>query len=100
MVIILWIFLLTGMAAALPGIVKIGKNDLLFPCSHSFTGISGGLFDVSGQSAGHGGKQETAFRYAVQRINTNKMLLNKTLLSAQIEKIPPRDSFHTHKRGQ
>ena len=72
---------------------------LEFPCDDSLTDISGGLFDVSGQSAGHG-KQETAFRYAVQRINNNKMLLNKTLLSAQIEKIPPRDSFHTHKRGQ
>ena len=99
MVTILWIFLMTGMAVGLPGIVKIGRKYLVVPCNHSVTDISGGLFDVSGQSDGLG-KQETAFRYAVQRINNNKMLLNKTLLSAQIEKIPPRDSFHTHKRGQ
>ena len=99
MVIIMWIFLLTGMAAGLPGIVKIGRNDRFSSsCNHRFSDILGGLFDVSGQSAGHG-KQETAFRYAVQRINNNKMLLNKNLLSAQIEKIHPRDSFHTHRSG-
>ena len=45
------------------------------------------------------GKQETAFRYAVDRINNNRALLNTSLLSAQIEKIPPRDSFHTYQRG-
>ena len=46
------------------------------------------------------GTQETAFRYAVDRINNNKEILNNSLLSAQIEKIPPRDSFHTYKRGK
>ena len=45
------------------------------------------------------GKQETAFRYAVERINNNKDLLNTSLLSAQMERIPPRDSFHTYQRG-
>ena len=64
----------------------------------SFTKISGGLFDVSDQLTVDG-KQETAFRYAVERISTNKILLNNTRLSAQIEKIPPRDSFHTSKTG-
>ena len=64
----------------------------------SFTKIPGGLFDVADQSTVHG-KQETAFRYAVERINDNKVLLNTTILSAQIEKIPPRNSFHTYKRG-
>ena len=60
--------------------------------------ISGGLFDVTDQST-VGGKQETAFRYAVERINNNKNLLNNSRLSAQIEKIPPRDSFRASKRG-
>jgi hypothetical protein len=99
MVMIIRVFLLAGMATGLPGIVKIGRNDCFSSCNHSFSDILGGLFDVSGQRNGHG-KQETAFRYAVERINNNKTLLNKTILSAQIEKIPPRDSFHTHKRGQ
>ena len=45
------------------------------------------------------GKQETAFRYAVESINNNKDLLNTSLLSAQMEKIPPTDSFHTYQRG-
>ncbi|XP_023348175.1 glutamate receptor ionotropic, kainate 1, partial [Eurytemora carolleeae] len=66
--------------APLPEIIKIG-----------------GLFDVSDEMKGNG-KQETAFRYAVERINHNKDILPKTRLSAQIEKIPPRDSFHASKR--
>ena len=46
------------------------------------------------------GKQETAFRYAVEKINHNQELLKNSRLSAQIEKIPPRDSFHASKRGE
>ena len=60
--------------------------------------VPGGSFNVADQLHVHG-KQETAFRYAVERINNNKVLLNSSILSAQIEKIPPRDSFHTYKRG-
>ena len=37
--------------------------------------ILGGLFDVTDQST-VGGKQETAFRYAVERINNNKKRIN------------------------
>ena len=44
-------------------------------------------------------KQEVAFRYAVERVNANRNILPKSLLSAQIEKIPPQDSFHASKRG-
>jgi ionotropic kainate glutamate receptor 2 len=55
--------------------------------------ITGGLFDISES------KQEVAFRYAVERINSNRKILPKSLLSAQIEKIPPQDSFHASKRG-
>ena len=61
--------------------------------------LSGGLFDVTDQLQGEG-KQETAFRYAVEKINHNRELLNNSRLSAQIEKIPPRDSFHASKRGE
>jgi hypothetical protein len=53
----------------------------------------GGLFDLSES------KQEVAFRYAVERVNANRNILAKSLLSAQIEKIPPQDSFHASKRG-
>ena len=41
-----------------------------------------------------------AFRYAVERINSNRKILPKSLVSAQIEKIPPQDSFHASKRGK
>ena len=44
-------------------------------------------------------KQEVAFRYAVERVNANRKILTKSLLSAQLEKIPPQDSFHASKRG-
>ena len=56
--------------------------------------ISGGLFDLSES------KQEVAFRYAVARLNGNRKVLPNTVLSAQIEKIPPQDSFHASKRGE
>ena len=56
--------------------------------------ILGGLFDISES------KQEVAFRYAVERINSNRKILPKSLVSAQIEKIPPQDSFHASKRGK
>ena len=45
-------------------------------------------------------KQEVAFRYAVERVNSNRKILPKSLLSAQLEKIPPQDSFHASKRGK
>ena len=38
-------------------------------------------------------------RYAVDRINQQGKILNSSRLSAQIEKIPPEDSFHASKRG-
>ncbi len=41
-----------------------------------------------------------AFRYAVERVNSNRNILPNSLLSAQIEKIPPQDSFHASKRGE
>ena len=61
--------------------------------------FSGGLFDVTDMVKGES-RQETAFRYAVERINHNPDLLPRSRLSAQIEKIPPHDSFHTSKRGE
>ena len=56
--------------------------------------IPGGLFDMTES------KQEVAFRYAVERVNANRKILTKSLLSAQLEKIPPQDSFHASKRGK
>jgi len=57
------------------------------------TFFSGGLFDVTDS------KQEVAFRYAVERVNANRKILPDSMLSAQLEKIPPEDSFHASKRG-
>ena len=59
----------------------------------SVKSIAGGLFDMTES------KQEVAFRYAVERVNANRKILTKSLLSAQLEKIPPQDSFHASKRG-
>ncbi|XP_069951466.1 glutamate receptor ionotropic, kainate 2-like [Cherax quadricarinatus] len=46
----------------------------------------GGLFDSNE-------RQEVAFRYAVDAINSDRTLMAHTRLSAQIEEIPPNDSF-------
>ena len=35
----------------------------------------------------------------MERINVQGKILNSSRLSAQIEKIPPEDSFHASKRG-
>jgi hypothetical protein len=56
--------------------------------------FSGGLFDLAES------KQEVAFRYAVDRVNSNRKILPDSSLSAQLEKIPPQDSFHASKRGK
>nr|XP_053632783.1 glutamate receptor ionotropic, kainate 3-like [Cherax quadricarinatus] len=47
----------------------------------------GGLFDLTDD------RQEVAFRYAVDAINSDRTLLAHARLSAQIEEIPPNDSF-------
>ncbi|XP_024216292.1 glutamate receptor ionotropic, kainate 2 isoform X2 [Halyomorpha halys] len=60
---------------ALPDVIKIG-----------------GLFHPTDD------KQELAFKYAVERINEDRMMLPRSRLSAQIEKISPLDSFHASKR--
>ncbi|XP_076267894.1 kainate-type ionotropic glutamate receptor subunit 1D [Rhynchophorus ferrugineus] len=66
-----WVELLTG----LPDIIPIG-----------------GLFHPSDD------KQEIAFRYAVEKINSDRTILPRSKLQAQIEKIPPQDSFHASKK--
>ncbi|KAK8388628.1 hypothetical protein O3P69_020541 [Scylla paramamosain] len=47
----------------------------------------GGLFDPLDE------RQQVAFRYAVDAINSDRTLLSHARLSAQIEVIPPNDSF-------
>lgn len=44
--------------------------------------------------------QEIAFRHAVDRVNADRDILPRTLLTAQIERIPPQDSFFAAKRGK
>ena len=44
--------------------------------------------------------QEMAFRYAVDRVNRDHSVLAKTRLAAQIERIPPQDSFYAAKQGE
>lgn len=56
--------------------------------------VSGGLFHPADD------KQEVAFRYAVEKINSDRQILPRSKLNAQIEKISPQDSFHASKRGK
>ncbi|EAT46289.1 AAEL002500-PA [Aedes aegypti] len=42
--------------------------------------------------------QEIAFRYAVEKINSDRTILPRSKLSAQIERISPQDSFLASKR--
>ncbi|XP_054269961.1 glutamate receptor ionotropic, kainate 2 isoform X1 [Macrosteles quadrilineatus] len=74
----MWLLVLLGflpLLGALPDVIRIG-----------------GLFHPADD------KQETAFRYAVERINTDNTILPRSRLSAQVEKISPQDSFHASKR--
>ncbi|XP_066262969.1 glutamate receptor ionotropic, kainate 2 [Euwallacea similis] len=52
----------------------------------------GGLFHPTDD------KQEIAFRYAIEKINSDRAILPRSKLQAQIEKIPPQDSFHASKK--
>ena len=56
--------------------------------------ITGGLFDVTDA------EEEVAFRYAVDRVNADRTVLPDTRLTAQIERIPPHDSFYASKQGR
>lgn len=53
---------------------------------------SGGLFHPTDDH------QEIAFRYAVDKINSDRTILPRSKLLAQIERISPQDSFHASKR--
>ncbi|XP_050309100.1 glutamate receptor ionotropic, kainate 2 isoform X3 [Anthonomus grandis grandis] len=52
----------------------------------------GGLFHPNDD------KQELAFRYAIEKINSDRTILSRSKLQGQIEKIPPQDSFHASKK--
>ena len=43
--------------------------------------------------------QEIAFRYAVDRVNSEREVLPRSRLTAQIERIPQQDSFYVSKQG-
>ena len=44
--------------------------------------------------------EEIAFKYAVDHINRNRELLPRSRVMAQIERVPPHDSFYASKRGE
>lgn len=56
--------------------------------------VAGGLFHPADDT------QEVAFRYAIERINSDRTLLPRARLSGQIEKISPQDSFRASKSGK
>ena len=55
--------------------------------------IPGGLFEEANSL------EEIAFKYAVDHINRNRELLPRSRVMAQIERVPPHDSFYASKRG-
>lgn len=69
-----------------------GEKYLCIVCVLAYL-ISGGLFHPGDDN------QEIAFRYAVDKINTDKSILPRSKLTAQVEIISPQDSFHASKRG-
>ena len=60
------------------------------------------MFDAGVGSVDDGGfvSEETAFRYAIERINYNHELFNFSRLSPEFEKIHPTDSFRAANRGR
>ena len=56
--------------------------------------ILGGLFDMTDTI------QEIAFRYAVDRVNSDREIMPRSRLAAQIERIPKQDSFYASKQGK
>ena len=44
--------------------------------------------------------QEIAFRYAVDRVNSDREIMPRSRLAAQIERIPKQDSFYASKQGK
>ncbi|MPC92051.1 Glutamate receptor ionotropic, kainate 1 [Portunus trituberculatus] len=63
------------------------KNERCTLKTHPASLPAGGLFDPLDE------RQQVAFRYAVDAINSDRTLLSHARLSAQIEVIPPNDSF-------
>merc|ERR1719447_813776 len=73
-----WLFpfaLILGSTKSLPDVIRIG-----------------GLFDMKDTV------QEIAFRYAVDRVNSEREVLPRSRLTAQIERIPQEDSFYASKQ--
>lgn len=67
---------------------------LCFPLLAAHSSVPGGLFHPDDDH------QEIAFRYAVEKINSDRTILPRSKLLAQIERISPQDSFLASKRGK
>ena len=78
-VFILQLLQLPSRVAALPSVVKIGAI---------FT------HDQKDSST------ELAFKYAVYKINKDRLILPKTTLEYDIQYVPKDDSFHASKKGE
>lgn len=74
-------------------------NILTAQSSSEIDLYSFGWFSIGGLFHPADDKQEIAFRYAVEKINSDKTILPRSKLSAQIEKMSPQDSFHASKKG-
>lgn len=58
-----------------------------------FFQFSGGLFHPNDIN------QENVFKHAIHDVNANRLILSRSNLSGQVEKVSPQDSFHASKRG-
>ena len=59
-----------------------------------FIVLIGGLFDGAEPT------QELAFRYAIDRVNSNRNVLPRSRLTSSSERVPPSDSYIASKKGR
>lgn len=81
------------LAKITPGIGLLGENQSINLKWVILLLVAGGLFDMTDTV------QEIAFRYAVDRVNSDRDVLPRSRLTAQIERIPQQDSFYASKQG-
>lgn len=80
-------------AAGLPSILRIGMKRLSLS-SHvaQISIVPGAIFSEQEE------EQETAFRFAIERINDDVNILPGTTLVAHVERVPASDSYTTERR--
>jgi glutamate receptor, ionotropic, invertebrate len=98
--ILLVLFTFVAVVWSLPDVIRIGiwPTGVFWsaqvPSFSLLNRPTGGLFD--GKDANH----ELAFRYSVEKVNSNRNILPSSRLVATIERLPGNDSFYSGKKGR